>query len=136
MPLPRCQTVAASAPPPTGSYRPPNPPPQGYAPPAPNYGGQPYPQGYDQRPNEPSAVTALVLGILGIAVCGVVAPFAWSTGKKSLDAIRASQGRWGGEGMAQAGYIMGIIGTALLALGVLFFIVYFVIMGAMIANAS
>src|SRR5919109_535991 len=78
-------------------------------------------------PNEPKAVTAMVLGILGIAVCGVVAPFAWSFGKTSLDNIRASPGRYAGEGMAQAGYILGIIGTCLLILAVIFFVVYFVI---------
>ncbi len=78
-------------------------------------------------------MTALVLGILGIVICGVVAPFAWVIGKNSLDTIRKQPG-WGGEGMAMAGYILGIVGTALLILSVLFLIVYFIFIGAIIGS--
>lgn len=89
----------------------------------PPYQGQPYPQGYPAQaqyaPNHPRATTALVLGILGLVVCGVIAPFAWSIGKKTVDEIDASQGQLGGRGSAQAGYIMGIIGTVLLIIGLL-----------------
>lgn len=77
---------------------------------------------------------SLVLGILGIVVCGVVAPFAWSIGKTSLNNIRAEPGRWGGEGMAMAGYILGIIGTILLGLAVVFLIVYFIILGIILGS--
>lgn len=99
-------------------------------------GGTPPPQPqqhYAQPPpNEPQAVTALVLGILGIVVCGIVAPFAWNIGKKSSDNIAANPGRFSGEGMAKAGYILGIIGTILLIVGVMFLIVYFIFMGLLI----
>jgi hypothetical protein len=105
-----------SAPPPYG---------QPYAP-AGQYGQQYAPQ-YGQQPgyqptyatDHPKATTALILGILGIVVCGFVAPFAWRIGKRTVDEIDASQGRLGGRGSAQAGYILGLIGTALLALGLL-----------------
>jgi len=52
-------------------------------------------------------------------VCGFIAPFAWRIGKRTVDEIDASQGRLGGRGSAQAGYILGLIGTVLLGLGLL-----------------
>ena len=79
------------------------------------YPQQPPPYGY--APDHPKATTSLVLGILGLVVCGFIAPFAWRVGKRTLDEIDGSQGRLGGRGQAQAGYILGIIGTAVLALG-------------------
>ena len=81
----------------------------------PGYGQQP--MGY--APDHPRATTALVLGILGLVVCGLVAPFAWRIGRRTLDEIDGSQGRLGGRGTAQAGYVLGIVGTALLLLGLL-----------------
>lgn len=87
-------------------------------------------------PNEPNAVTAMVLGILGLAVCGVVAPFAWSIGKKSLDSIQRNPGMYGGEGMARAGYVMGIIGSILLIVAVVVVIFYFVIVASVIGGVS
>jgi hypothetical protein len=87
----------------------------------PPYGQVPYgqpPAGY--APDHPKATTALVLGILGIVICGVIAPFAWRIGKKTLDEIDASNGQLGGRGSAQAGYVLGIVGTILLGLGLLF----------------
>jgi uncharacterized membrane protein YjgN (DUF898 family) len=88
----------------------------------PPYGQMPYgqPQGYPPvayAPDHPRATTALVLGILGIVLCQVVAPFAWRIGKRTVDEIDASHGQLGGRGSAQAGYVLGIIGTALLVLG-------------------
>jgi hypothetical protein len=60
-------------------------------------------------------------------VCGFIAPFAWRMGKRTVDEIDASQGRLGGRGSAQAGYILGLIGTVLLGLGLLFLVVVVVI---------
>lgn len=112
---------------------PPNPYPQPgsfdqYAAPNP-YGTPPYaayPPGYGVRPPEhPSATTALVLGIVGlvgIAFCGgltlVLSPFAWVIGRRAVREIDASPGRYSDREKANAGRIMGIIGTVLLALGV------------------
>ena len=95
--------------------------------------GPPPGPGYAQ-PNEPSAVTSMVLGILGLTVCGVLAPIAWSMGKKSLANIQAHPGMYAGEGMAKAGHIMGIIGTILLIVGVVFLIFWFMFLGAMFAS--
>ena len=59
---------------------------------------------------------SLILGILGILLCSVVAPFALVIGRRAVKEIDASGGTLGGRGMAQAGFILGIIGTVLLAL--------------------
>ncbi len=63
-----------------------------------------------------------IVGLVGIAFCGgltlVLSPFAWAIGRKSVAEIDANPGRYGGRDKANAGKIMGIIGTVLLALGI------------------
>ena len=103
-------------------------PPPGY-PPAYDPGYDPgYGQGYGQAygqgpvryaPDHPRATTALVLGILGIVMCQVLAPFAWVIGKRTVDEIDASRGTLGGRGPAHAGYVLGVVGSILLGLAVL-----------------
>jgi hypothetical protein len=58
----------------------------------------------------------LVLGIVGIICCGLAAPVAWYMGKQELAAIAAGQAAREGEQLAKVGMILGIIGTVLLAL--------------------
>jgi hypothetical protein len=70
------------------------------------------------------AITALVLGILGLVCCSLAAPFAWYFGQTELRAIREGRSPAAGEGMAMAGKILGIVGTVILVfalLWVLFF---------------
>ena len=69
-----------------------------------------------RREKAPGAVASLVLGILGIVICGLLAPFAWQQGRKA-EALARAEG-YDGEGMATAGKVLGIIGTALLVVGV------------------
>jgi len=81
------------------------------------------PGGYPQAaPTDNQAVVALVLGICSVFCC-FLGPVAFFLGNSALRRIRASGGTLGGEGMAQAGRILGIIGTILLALGVLWVVV-------------
>ncbi len=77
--------------------------------------------GYSPTPpaNHPRAVLALVLGIVGVAVCQFAGPFAFVISNKALKEIDASGGTIGGRGMVQAGKILGIIGIVLLVLGVI-----------------
>ena len=65
------------------------------------------------------AITALVLGILGVICCNFAAPVAWYLGHSELRAIREGRAPAAGEGMAMAGKIMGIIGTIILVFGLL-----------------
>lgn len=103
----------------------------------PPYGQPPYgmpPYGMP-APDHPRATTALVLGILGIVLCSVCAPFAWVIGGNAVKEIDASGGTVGGRGQAQAGRIMGIVGTAIMVLGVLF-VVAAVILGLAVGSST
>jgi hypothetical protein len=88
------------------------------------------PPGYAPRPNAGNAVTALVLGILGVFLCG---PFtsipAIIVGRNAIREIDASQGQLGGREMAQAGYVLGIVMTVLYGLGLLLVLGLFVLGG-------
>jgi hypothetical protein len=106
--------------------QPPYPPPPGY----PAHGQVQY------APDHPKATTSLVLGILGVVLCQVIAPFAWSMGKRTLNEIDASQGRLGGRGAAQAGYVLGIVGTVLLGLSLVFILIYVVGMVAFFSTGG
>ncbi|HET7387859.1 MAG TPA: DUF4190 domain-containing protein [Nocardioidaceae bacterium] len=103
-------------------------PPYGYPPP-----------GY-YRPDHPKATTALVVGIVGLVVCGgIISPWAWIEGRRAVREIDASGGAYGGRGVAQAGYILGIIGTILLAVYVLAFVAWLllvVVMGLAAVSTS
>jgi hypothetical protein len=60
-------------------------------------------------------IVSLVLSCAyGVGLLG--SPVAWWLGAKAKREIDAAQGRLGGRGMAQAGFILGIIGTVLLVL--------------------
>ena len=65
------------------------------------------------------AITALVLGILGIICCGLLAPIAWYLGSQEVKAIREGRSPAAGEGLAKAAVILGIIGTILMVLTLL-----------------
>ena len=100
-------------------------PPPGYGPPAYGAYGPPPP------PHHPQATTVLVLGILGIVVCGLVGPFAWTMGNRTVQEIDASGGRWGGRTEANVGRILGIVATALLVLSLVFVVGIFIFGGAL-----
>ena len=61
----------------------------------------------------------LVLGIVGLTVCQICGPIAWVMGRRTLREIDASGGQYGGRGLAQAGFITGIIATAIMILAVI-----------------
>jgi hypothetical protein len=61
------------------------------------------------------ATTALVLGLLGFLCCQLTAPIAWFIGRRELDAIAAGESPAAGESQARVGMILGIIGSAMLA---------------------
>lgn len=73
------------------------------------------------------AVTVLVLGILGLVVCQVLAPFAWYLGNQEINAIDGGRRAPENRGMAVAGRILGIIGTVLLGLALLIVAVVLII---------
>lgn len=101
------QAAAASPPPPRGA---------GVPPPA------PYPPASGDRTN---AGLALALSILGLILCGLLAPVGMVMGRNELQRIDSGLGDQGARGMAQAAWIIGLIGTVILALGVLFLVIVF-----------
>lgn len=76
----------------------------------------------------------MILGILSLVCCGlfagIPAVILGNMGKKEID---AAPGMQSGRGMAQAGFIMGIIGTVLSIIGV---IVYVAIVGAVLSSGE
>ncbi len=109
-------------PPPYGQPSPYGPPP----------GGAPFGQG--PRENAPNAVLSLVLGIVGILICSLAAPFAWVLGKRAEEAVAANPGRYSGKEMATAGKILGIISTVLICVGIVVLIIFVIV--AVVGSSS
>ncbi|KAA1421362.1 DUF4190 domain-containing protein [Nocardioides humilatus] len=102
--------------------QPPEPPQNPYQPyTGPGYGptGAPY-----WTPDHPEAQMVLILGILGMAVCQVIAPFAWVKGARVKKEIDASGGRLGGRSQAQIGYVLGIVGSIMMIVSLVFVVFY------------
>lgn len=76
-------------------------------------------------PEASQATLALVLGILGIVVCQVLAPAAWVIGNNELKAIDGGLRPPENRGNANAGKILGIVGTVLLGLGLIAIVLFF-----------
>lgn len=105
-------------PPPPGGNQPFSPPPvpQGY-------GIPPAPQAYvpmATNPYDNRATTIMVLGILGLVVCGILGIVAWVMGS-NLKKEAAAAG-YPEPGQAKAGRICGIVAAGLMAAYILFFI--------------
>lgn len=76
------------------------------------------------RPTDGMAVASLVVGIVAIVItilAPVCGPIALVLGVKSKKRIAASGNTIEGAGLAQAGFVLGIIATALGGLGIVFF---------------
>jgi hypothetical protein len=116
----------------------PPPPPVGYAPAQAQPQPYPvYPQVQPLGPPNGNATASLALGIAGLALLvtstGLLAPLtlacsiiAWVQGSRGL--ARVGRGETNqGEGAARAGRICGIVGVALSALGLLFWLAVLVV---------
>lgn len=66
----------------------------------------------------------LVLGILGIVCCNVLGPVAWVMGNNALTTLNQGGGDESQRGLVVAGRIMGIIGSVLLILSVLWMVFF------------
>jgi predicted Zn finger-like uncharacterized protein len=77
----------------------------------------------------------LVLGILSLVVCNIFGPIAWMMANTDLKEIRAGNMDPEGESTTNIGRILGIIGTCLLALGLVCGCIYIIFVVA-IAGAG
>jgi hypothetical protein len=113
----------------------PPPPGSGTAPPA-AYGA---PQGYQAYgaqggfvqayPRSSNAGVALGLAIAGLICCGLLAIPGFVMGRNELRAIDAGQSDPRQRGLAKAAYIVSIIGLVFLALGLMYLIFAFAVIG-------
>ena len=94
---------------------------------------QQFPQDPGAYPEASQATTILVLGILGLIICGVLAPIAWVMGNNELEAIQAGRRPPENRGTANAGRILGIIWTVLLAISVI--VIILLVAGAITFSA-
>jgi hypothetical protein len=137
-------TASLAAPPPSPevvagseSYRVANPPP------AENYpaqsSGVDYEEDYEPRPvrsgrrrrfqMEHRGAMVLTLGILSLVICGILGPIAWVMGNNDLAAMRAGRMDRSGEGLTQAGRILGIISSIMLILSCIMACLWFAVFG-------
>jgi TRAP-type C4-dicarboxylate transport system permease small subunit len=70
-------------------------------------------------PEASQASTALVLSIIGLVCCQVLGIVAWVMANNELEGIKSGTRNPTNEGTANAARIIGIVGTVLLALGIL-----------------
>jgi len=77
------------------------------------------------------ATTALVLGILGLLCCGLLGIPAMIIGKQEMNSIDQGLAPVEGRGLAQAGYILGIVSLAIWVLGMLAWLAAFSSMTAL-----
>lgn len=102
---------------------------QNYQPP----GGTP-----EQRNLQPHrGPLVLILGILGLVfnVCCIPGILAWIFGASDLKQMKAGTMDREGEGLTKAGYICGIIGTCMVVVLVLIYVVFFVLLIGVAATA-
>lgn len=82
----------------------------------------------DYRPRkEPHrGTTILILGIVAIAFVHLVGPFAWYMGSVDLRKMREGKMDRRGESETRVGYILGIVSTLLVAVGLLVLLAFLV----------
>ena len=84
--------------------------------------------------DHPQGTTILVLGILGLVVCSILAPVAWYMGNNAMKEVEANPGRYANAQNIKIGRILGMIGTALIVLALVFAAI--IIIGAVVAGAN
>jgi hypothetical protein len=99
---------------------------QGYPPPQYGYANQTYPQ---QQGASGRAITSLILSIISIFMCALLTSVpGMILGKMEMNAIRKGQAPPAGEGVAKAGFYIGLVMTILWGVVVLCY-VFLLILG-------
>jgi len=79
-------------------------------------------------------VLILVLGILGLVVCGLLGIVAFFLGKQDLDLMNRGLMDKEGEAMTRVGYILGMVSMILMALGLILVVLYIVLVAFLIGR--
>jgi uncharacterized Tic20 family protein len=82
----------------------------------------------DYGPEPHRGQTILILGVVAIALVHLLGPFVWWMGATDLRKMRDGVMDRRGEDETRIGYVLGIIATCLLGLGVLVGVVIFGLM--------
>jgi hypothetical protein len=80
------------------------------------------------RPHRGGAI--LTLGILSLVICAPLGIFAWVMGSNDLTEMKRGQMDRSGEGLTQAGRILGIIACVFMILGCVIYGFFFALLGA------
>ena len=79
------------------------------------------------------AITALILGIVGIVCCWITSPVAWILGAQERKAIASGESSQKGETLATVGWILGMVWTIL---GLIVFVLWLLMVGLSIISAG
>jgi len=80
------------------------------------------------KPHRGAAI--LALGIIGIVLCFITGIIAWVMGSGDLREMKEGFRDPEGEDLTRAGMICGIVGTCLALLGILWYVIVVMIIGA------
>jgi hypothetical protein len=87
----------------------------------------------EQWPRETGQGTVvLVLGVLSLIMCQLLGPFAWILGNQALEKIDRGVAAESERGMVNAGRILGIIATIILAGSLCMVFAYMAVIGTFI----
>ena len=89
--------------------------------------GQPQPDAM-MKPHRGSAI--LALGIIGIVMCFITGIIAWVMGSGDMREMKEGLRDPEGGGLTRDGMICGIVGTCLAVLGVVWYVIVIMIVGA------
>jgi hypothetical protein len=78
----------------------------------------------------------LAFGILSWVLCFIFGIVAWVMGNADLAEMRAGRMDPSGEGLTQAGRILGMVHILLFIVGMLLFVVFFILAGALSVAGS
>ena len=130
-PLPGQHGASPEPPDPYAAAAPPDP--YAAAPQGPYAAAPQAPWGVPATWTHPRGTTVLVLGILSVVLAPVLGPFAWVMGRRALSEADAAPSPPVNRSSLQAGMVLGVIGTVLMVLGALWFLM---VMGLFVTTAT
>jgi len=93
-----------------------------------------HPQQFPGQPHRGGLVFAL--GIIGLLICQIPGIFAFFMGKEDLKKMKSGMMDPSGEGLTQAGMIMGLISLILLGIGLAVSVIYIIFIIVVVAGAG